>query len=174
MNLAKVVSLCRNNDPLGQKLLYERFINPMARLCTRYMKEEEDVADVLVEGFVKVFNGLKKFEYKNDQSLEAWIKKIMINQSLATLRKKRGKMLALDEVDIQGHDHEPEIAANEIIELIKMLPKGYRIIFNLSVIDGYSHKEIAQMLKISESTSRSQLAHARSKMKNILRKNGWK
>ena len=65
MNLAKVVNLCRNNDPLGQKLLYERFINPMARLCTRYMEEEEDVADVLVEGFVKVFNGLKKFEYKN-------------------------------------------------------------------------------------------------------------
>jgi len=146
----------------------------MARLCTRYIKVEEEVADVLIEGFMKVFDGLKRFEYKNDQSLEAWIKKIMINHSLGTLRKKRGKMLALDEVDIQGHDHEPELAANEIIELIKLLPQGYRIIFNLAVIDGYSHKEIAQMLEISESTSRSQLVHARNKLKNILRKNGWK
>lgn len=174
MDLKKVVNLCRKNDPRGQKLLYERFINPMARLCTRYIKEEEEAADVLIEGFVKVFDGLKRFEYKNDQSLEAWIKKIMINQSLGALRKKRGEMLKLDEVDIQGYHHEPEIAANEIIELINMLPKGYRIIFNLAVIDGYRHKEIAQMLEISESTSRSQLVHARNKLKNILRKNGWK
>ncbi|MEO1053085.1 MAG: sigma-70 family RNA polymerase sigma factor [Bacteroidota bacterium] len=174
MDLEKVIDLCLKNDPEGQKLLYEKFINPMARLCTRYIEDDEEVADVLIEGFMKVFDSLKKFEYRSDQALEAWIKKIMINQCLGALRKKRKILKVRDEMNVQEvHDQESEIAAEEIIDLIRLLPNGYRAIFNLAVIDGYSHKEIAEILGISESTSRSQLTRARNLLKNILRKNGW-
>ncbi|MEM0939166.1 MAG: sigma-70 family RNA polymerase sigma factor [Bacteroidota bacterium] len=174
MDLEKVIDLCRKNDPQGQKLLYERFINPMARLSTRYIEDDEEAADALIEGFMKVFDSLKKFEYRNDKFLEAWIKKIIINQCLGILRKKRKIIKARDEmITREVHDQESEIAAYEIIDLIRLLPKGYRVIFNLAVIDGYSHKEIAEILGISESTSRSQLTRARHLLKNILRKNGW-
>ena len=174
MDLEKLINLCRKNDPEGQKLLYEKFINPMARLCTRYIENNEEAADVLIEGFMKVFDNVKKFEYKNDQAFEAWIKKIIINQCLGALRNKRRIVKLREEMNVQEvHDQESEIAAYEIIELIRLLPKGYRVIFNLSVIDGYSHKEIAEILAISESTSRSQLTRARNLLKNILMKNGW-
>lgn len=174
MDLEKVINLCHKNDPQGQKLLYERFINPMARLCTRYIEDDAEAADALIEGFMHVFDSIKKFEYRSDQALEAWIKKIIINQCLGALRKKRKMVMAQDEMTIQEtHDQESGLAAEEIIDLIRLLPKGYRVIFNLAAIDGYSHKEIAKVLGISESTSRSQLTRARNLLKDILRKNGW-
>ncbi len=141
--------------------------------CYRYLKNKEDAEDVLVEGFLKVFQNLGKFEYQNEQLFEAWIRKIMINESLMMIRKK----------NIVYHDHtEAEEAetvqgdfsglyAKDIYTMIAALPDGLRTIFNLYAIEGYSHQEIASLLEIKESTSRSQLMKARRALKDQLIKN---
>jgi RNA polymerase sigma factor (sigma-70 family) len=148
----------------------------MARLCLRYVKDKDDVQDILAEGFIKVFKHLQKFEYKGEHGLEAWIRKIMVNECLMSLRKKRGH------VSLEFSESDTELVqpggigseATEIIGLIRTLPEGYRTIFNLFVIDGYSHQEIADLLGISASASRSQLTHARNKLKQLLTTHGWK
>jgi len=169
----ELIRLCLLGDADGQKLLYDRFVTPMARLCLRYVKDEAEAEDVLIEGFMKVYTMLKKFEYRGDQSLEAWIKTIMINQCLMSLRKKRLTITR----DV--HDHEPEgdqnnysdLSAGEIVELIQTLPEGFRTIFNLFVIDGYSHKEIAETMGISEGTSKSQLSKGKKLLQKMLLQN---
>jgi RNA polymerase sigma-70 factor (ECF subfamily) len=148
----------------------------MARLCIRYLKDHEIAQDAMMEAFMKVFDRLKGFEYQGDHSLEMWIRKIMINECLMKLRKDRTRFF----VDVAGEPVEAtgitadHFSAEDILMLINSLPEGYRMVFNLSAIDGYSHKEIAGMLDISESTSRSQLTHARSKLKELLCKHGWR
>lgn len=171
----ELLRLCLLDDQEGQRLLYEQFITPMAQLCLRYIKDEDDVQDVLTEGFIKVFGNIKKFELKGEYSLEAWIRKIMVNECLMNLRKRRS-ILRIDDLaettEPVADDH--ELPASEILKLVQSLPDGYRTIFNLFVIDGYSHKEISLMIGISESASRSQLTHARNKLKELLTIHGWR
>jgi RNA polymerase sigma factor (sigma-70 family) len=119
---------------------------------------------------------LKRFEYRDEHSLEAWIKKIMINQCLMSLRRKK-MVITMDYTDTElqiSRTENTELSAEEIVGLIQTLPEGYRTIFNLYVVDGYSHKEIAESLGISESASRSQLTHARNRLQQLLRTHGWK
>jgi RNA polymerase sigma factor (sigma-70 family) len=171
----ELIRLCLLESQDGQKLLYEKYVAAMARLCLRYIRDEDEVQDILVEGFMKVFNSLKKLEYRDEYSLEAWIRKIMVNECLMRLRKKK-KILFIDYSDVKTEPVQPGIdglEAAEIIDLIQTLPEGYRTIFNLYVIDGYSHKEISELLGISESASRSQLTHARNKLKKLLKLQGW-
>jgi RNA polymerase sigma factor (sigma-70 family) len=148
----------------------------MARLCLRYLKDSDEVQDVLMEGFMKVFENVKKFEYMDENSLEVWIRKIMINECLMRLRKKRTLHVSDDTNDKEMPDtfgNETDFSAAEILSLIQTLPEGYRAVFNLFVVDGYSHKEISGLLGITESASRSQLTHARNKLKELLRTHGW-
>lgn len=173
MEVKALIAACLQRNRIGEKLLYDRYVTPMARLCQRYLRNEGDIQDVLIEGFVKVFNNLKTFEYRGEQSLEIWIRQIMINECLMRLRKNK-KQFFIDEEQhalAQPCYNSPE--AKEIIMLIHQLPAGYRTILNLYVIDGYSHKEIACLLGITESASRSQLTHARFKLKELLNKHGW-
>jgi len=171
----ELIRLCLLEDQEGQKLLYEQYVTPMARLCVRYIKDKDEIRDVLTEGFMKVFQQLGKFEYRGGHSLEVWIRKIMVNECLMRLRKKRAHLF----IEPSMANIEPaqsgvaDADAMEILDLIQTLPEGYRTIFNLYVIDGYSHKEIAVLLGISESASRSQLTHARNRLKLILTKCGW-
>jgi len=173
LEVKELIAACLRHDRMGEKLLYDRYIVMMARLCQRYLQHEIEVQDVLIEGFVKVFDKLKTFEYRGEQSLEIWIRKIMINECLMRLRKSK-PFAFIDE-----EKHQPVQLANndletrEIIMLIHHLPPGYRTILNLYVIDGYSHKEIAHFLGITESASRSQLTHARNKLKELLKIHGW-
>jgi RNA polymerase sigma factor (sigma-70 family) len=176
LNDQELIRLCLLGDQEGQKLLYNRFATPMARLCLRYVKDEGEAADVLIEGFMKVYTMLKKFEYRDENSLAGWVKQIMINQCLMSLRKKR-MTIAIDQASLEPeavHSDQTDLSAEEIVGLIQTLPAGYRTIFNLFAIDGYSHKEIADVLGISESASRSQLTHARNKLKQLLRAHGWR
>lgn len=153
-------------------MLYDSYITPMAGLCQRYLDGREDIEDVLSEGFVKVFKHLNKFEYRGEASLEVWIRKIMINQCLMHIRKKKSFLtIAANNEPIQEEHNRVE--AGEIIHFIYQLPQGYRTILNLYIIDGYSHKEIAQLLGITESASRSQLTHARERLKKLLNEHGW-
>jgi RNA polymerase sigma factor (sigma-70 family) len=169
----ELIAACLRNDRVGEKLLYERYVAVMARLCQRYIRNQADVQDILIEGFVKVFEKLKTFEYRGEQSLEIWIRRIMINECLMRLRKSERHLFTTDEKNEPVQAAQNDSEAKEIIMLMRHLPTGYRTILNLYVIDGYSHKEIAALLEITESASRSQLTHARNKLKEILKKHGW-
>ena len=173
MVVKELIAACLRNDRVGEKLLYERYVAVMARLCQRYIKNQTEVQDVLIDGFVKVFEKLKTFEYRGEQSLDIWIRRIMINECLMRLRKSEKHLFIANEKHEPEQPADNESEAKEIIMLIHLLPPGYRTILNLYVIDGYSHKEIAALLGITESASRSQLMHARNKLKEILKKHGW-
>ena len=174
MDLLELIRRCLSDSPDAQKLLFEKFVTPMARLCIRYLKDHDVAQDVLMEGFMKVFDRLKHFEYRGEHSLGMWIRKIMVNECLMMLRKDRTRFIYVTEQHIEVNEIvEDHIATDDILALIDHLPDGYRMVFNLYAIDGYSHKEIAGLLDISESASRSQLTHARSKLKELLRKHGW-
>lgn len=170
-----LLTKCQRGDRHGQRLLYEEFAPDMVHLCLRYVKDEQDAHHVLNEGFLKVFKNLKSFEYREEGLLRAWIKKIMVNEALMFLRKKR----QLSFVDIEQVNIHPSVQlecltdARDILEMIGNLPIGYRTVFNLFVIEGYDHKEISVLLNISESTSRSQLTHARNRLKLVLSKTGF-
>ena len=147
----------------------------MGRLCLRYLKNEEEAKEILTEGFLKVFKNVKNFECRGPESLEVWVRKVMINECLMHLRKKRRLIF----MNIDGEDAadsisvEDDISAQEIFSTITNLPDGYRTVFNLFVVEGYSHKEIAEILGVTESTSRSQLSHARTKLQELLKNKGW-
>ena len=148
----------------------------MVRLCLRYLKDDEETKDVISMGFVKIFKEIKKFKHQGDGSLSAWIKKIMINESLMQLRKR--KHLIMCDVHENGmgmelnYSIDETLSAEEIFQTIQKIPDGYRTIFNL-FIDGFSHREIGEILGITESTSRSQLSHAKRKLGELLKCHGY-
>ncbi len=176
MTEEELIRLCISQDRKGQRLLYQKFVSPMGRLCIRYLKNEEEAKDTVTEGFLKVFASIQSFESRHQGSLEAWMRKIMVNECLMKLRKNRGLIfLNIEEAEfIEISSIEENISAEEIFRMVAALPDGYRTVFNLFVLEGYSHKEISEMTGMSESASRSQLTHARSKIKELLLKKGWK
>ncbi|HEY3406422.1 MAG TPA: RNA polymerase sigma factor [Ohtaekwangia sp.] len=175
LEVQELIRQCLSGDPDAQKLLFEKFATPMARLCIRYLKDQDTAQDVMMEAFMNVFDKLRQFEYQGDHSLAMWIRKIMVNACLMRLRKDRTRFY----MDIRDQHHEiavtaaDHVSADDILTLVNTLPAGYRTVFNLYAIDGYSHKEIAGLLHITESASRSQLTHARTKLQGMLRKHGW-
>jgi RNA polymerase sigma factor (sigma-70 family) len=175
LDLSELIKQCLRNNPDAQRMLFEKFATPMIRLCLRYLKDQDTAQDAMMNGFMKVFEKLKRFQPQHDHSLEMWIRKIMINECLMMLRKDRSSLfMDVSDVALSLEEIAPENqSAEEIMQLVNTLPNGYRTVFNLHVVDGYSHKEIADMLDISESASRSQLTHARTKLKELLIKHGW-
>ncbi len=171
----RLTMLCQQGDSKAQRLLYERYSDQMFRVCFRYVKKEFETEDVLAVGFVKVFKNIERFEYRDKGSLGSWIKRIMINESLMHLRKKNPLNQALDasEVQIQCNlQTDQDLLAQDIYRMVRQLPTGYRTVFNMYVIDGYTHKEIANYLKVSENTSKSQLSKARGHLRKMLKKHG--
>ena len=152
------------------------FANRMFRLAFRYIKSQVDAEDVVITSFTKVFKGIQTFKFQEEGSLEGWIRKIVVNESLMWLRRRHNFNLteSLDE----GMP-EPDLAqfsqleANDIYKMIAELPTGYRTVFNLNVVEGYSHQEIAAMLSVAESTSRTQLFKAKALLKKMLTKEGF-
>jgi RNA polymerase sigma-70 factor (ECF subfamily) len=148
----------------------------MFRLCRRYIKVQEDAEDVVIRALSKVFEGISKFRSEGEGSLEGWIRKIVVNESLMWLRRRHNFNMTesiedtLPQIDLGALS---ELDATEIYELITQLPTGYRTVFNLFVIEGYSHEEIATLLNISEGTSRSQLFKAKSLLKKALTREGF-
>ncbi len=171
MNGDKLTQLCQNDDPKAQQVLYDRFAVKMFRTCYRYLKNEEDAEDVMISGFVKVFRNIGNFENRHHYSLEAWIKRIMINESLMQLRKNKQFTWVNDFPEIKDTDTilpDSNLQAEDLYALVRKLPPGYRTVFNLYVIEGYSHKEIADQLSISENTSKSQLSKAKAMLRRKL------
>lgn len=164
MDINQLVRDCLKGKPEAQKRLYELYAETMLGVCYRYTKSIEDAEDVLQDGFVKVF--LNLHQYKSEGELGAWIRRVMVNTALNFLKKNRkyqDEMYFPDEYLHPVADDNPAITlqAKELAHLIRQLPTGYQTIFNLHVIEGYSHVEIAQMLGITDGTSRSQYARAR-------------
>lgn len=168
----KTIAKCLKGNKRAQKALFKAYAQKMFVHCYRYLKSKEDAEEIVSDGFVKIFQNLNSLVYTDLKSLEAWIKRIMINECLMFLRKR--KISFLDEskaMNVEsGIKSDSELDAKEIYGLILTLPTGYRTIFNLFAIEGYTHKEISEMLKISESTSRSQLTKARKMLKEKVNK----
>ena len=171
MTEKELVEKCLSNDSKAQKLLYERYSGQMFGICRRYLPNEMEAEDIMIKGFYKAFTKMKQFKFEGD--LGAWLRRIMVNEALMELRKKRNFNISLENTNIQvgsAPKIEHELASAEILSLLDLLPVGYRTVFNLFAIEGYSHEEIAKKLKISVNTSKSQLLKARKRLKEYLKK----
>lgn len=167
---AVLIAGCLAEKRSAQKELYEKHYGRMMGICLRYSNNNEDAKDIINEGFVKVFRYLHR--YKVGTSLEGWIRRIMINTSIDFYRKAmrhRTEDIEYAQSTIaEGEDVISNFSAKEILSIIQKLPPSYRTVFNLYAIEGYSHREVAEKLGISESTSRSNLVKARTKLKALL------
>ncbi len=154
--------------------LYCRYIRYLSAVCSRYISSDEDVKDVLQNVFIKIFDSVDKFEYSGEGSVKGWITKILINESLKYLKKKDGlNFVELRENELDVPDEEPDthaIPPEIIYSMIRGLPEGYRVVFNLFVIEGKSHKEIAALLGIKENSSASQLHRAKAILAEKIKK----
>lgn len=162
----KMVRGCAKGKSSAQEQLYSMYYRKMYGVCMRYAKDREVAEDLLQEGFIKVFKNISR--YKGTGSLEGWIRRIMVNTALEHHRRM-ARFLPLVDLDQAldadaGHDLVSEMSKDEILALIQELPNGYRTIFNLYAIEGYTHREIATKLDISEGTSKSQFARARRQL----------
>ena len=164
------IQACISKERWAQRELYESFYGKMLGVCMRYANNEDDARDIVHEGFIKVFRNIHK--YKPGTSLGAWIRRIMINTSIDFYRKSiRRRTEDLDHAQHKtSHEIDPisQCSAKEIMESVQKLSPAYRAVFNLYAIEGFAHKEIAKQLGISESTSRSNLVKARTKLKLML------
>lgn len=166
---------CIKNNASAQEELYHRFSPRMLGVCYRFAKNREDAEDMLQEGFIKVFTQLH--QYRNEGALEGWIRRIVVHTCINVLKKNKKFADSVDIMHANGirikEDMIPSIMqAKQVVECIRLLPLGYRTVLNLYAIEGFSHKEIGDLLEIGESTSRSQYTRAKAMLEDILtRKN---
>lgn len=171
MTDAALINGCKENHPLAQRELYNRYSPKMLAICYRYGNSREDAEDMLQEGFIKVFTQVHTF--KNQGSFEGWVRRIVIHTCINILKKNKKfnesvEITAANELVIKEPSIPNIMQAKQVVESIKLLPIGYRTVLNLYAIEGFSHKEIAQMLDIEESTSRSQYTRAKTLLETIL------
>lgn len=165
MEIKEVIKHCKSGNQIAQGVLFNLHYQQMYNLSMRILSNHHDVEDALIISFTKVFNSIQQFEYRGDNSLKKWIKTIVINESIRYLNTKNkiryNESLLEYETNTDYAADISEIDIDQVYSIIKALPVGYRMVFNLFAIEGYSHKEIAELLNISESTSKSQLRKAR-------------
>jgi len=163
---------CLQNDRRMQEELYKRFSPRMFAVCLRYAGNTEEAEDILQEGFIKIFKKLDSF--RSEGSFEGWIRRIFVNTAIEHFRRKRylHPVSEKEENILEGKDISvlDKMAAKDILALIKELSPGYRTVFNMYVVEGYTHKEIADMLGISEGTSKSQLSRAKVILQSLVKK----
>ncbi len=167
----ELIAACIKQDRTAQQLLYDRYSSKMFGICKRYVKHREDAEDILIEGFFKVLTHIDRF--KGLGSFEGWIRRIIVNESLMFLRKRHNfkHAVEIEKIPEAGTSVsvEDELAAQDILRLLDELPTGYRTVFNLYVLEGFKHREIAEMLGISINTSKSQLILAKKRLQGMLR-----
>lgn len=171
----ELIKGCVRREANAQKLLYDMYSSKMYGICYRYVKNPMEAEDVLVTSFMKIFDKIGQF--KQEGSFEGWIRRVVVNEALTCLRRNRSMYL---ETELEKADYEPSynslsdhLEAEDLLNMVNELPAGYRIVFNMYAIDGYSHKEIAESLGISENTSKSQLSRARTYLQKVLREQEW-
>jgi len=162
---------CIENHATAQRELYNKYSPKMLSVCYRFAHNREDAEDMLQEGFIKVFTQIHSFE--NRGAFEGWIRRIIVHTCINILKKNKKFNESVDIIHATGLQVREEtvpsvIQAKQVVECIRMLPLGYRTVLNLYAIEGYSHREIAEMLTIEESTSRSQYTRAKAMLEDIL------
>lgn len=171
-NERDIIQGCIEGKRSSQKQLYDHFASKMLGVCMRYAKDRAEAEDMLQEGFIKVFHNIARF--KNEGSFEGWVRRIMVFTAINMFKHRVRKFQ--EDLDKEGYegfyeDHIIDrIAAREIVALIQQMPEGYRMIFNLYAVEGYTHREIGEMLGIAEGTSKSQYSRARQYMQQVLTK----
>lgn len=168
-----LVNECVKGNARAQRMLFDKFAGKMMTVCLRYAKNTDQAEDVLQDGFVKVF--MKLSDFKKEGSLEGWIRRIMVNTALDQIRKEvkfKGD-LDIEDVGYKLENNafiEEEMMAEDLMKLVRAMPDGYRIVFNMFAIEGYSHAEIASTLGVTENTSKSQYSRARAYLRERLEK----
>jgi RNA polymerase sigma-70 factor (ECF subfamily) len=165
LGLDNLIKQCANNDRKAQKEIYQLFAGKLFSICLKYSKNKQEAQDNFQDGFIVIFDKIGQFNFKG--SFEGWLKRVMVNTVLLKYRKKNVLNIVTedipDEVIVDVDDD--EISLDFLLNLINELPDRYRLVFNLYALDGYSHKEISEMLLIAEGTSKSNLARARAILK---------
>ncbi len=169
-----LITACIRKERWAQKVLYEEHYPKMMGVCLRYAGSQDEALDILHEGFIKVFKNLHRYE--PGTSLNSWIRRIMVNTAIdyyrKMVRRRTEDIETAYDLSTTDADALSQITEKEILQVIQELSPAYRAVFNLYIVEGYSHKEIADLLKITESTSRSNLVKARLKLQEaLLRKN---
>lgn len=168
-----LIALCLEKNSGAQQELYHKYSPRMFGVCLRFARCREEAEDILQEGFIKVFNHLKTF--RNEGKLEAWIRRIMVNTAINFYKRKFPSFPDIDFDRLQHQQQTSEeviarLSHEELLATVQRLPKGYRMVFNLYVIEGYTHREIGEMLRISVNTSKSQLSRAKDLLKTKIAK----
>lgn len=169
-----LIQACIRQERKAQKMLYEQYAPLVMGICRRYLKSEEDAEDTLVETMYKVL--AKLAEFKSEGSFEGWIRRIAVNECLMSLRKNQRMSFSEDLQDFDmptAATVTEQLNMEEILHALDSLPAGYRTVFNLYAVEGYKHREIADMMGISINTSKSQFALAKERMQAILQKRGF-
>ncbi len=159
---ADLIKGCIEGDRRMQKQLYDQFSPKMYAVCLRYMGNADDAQDILQEGFIKIYKNLERF--RGDGSFEGWIRRIFVNTAIEQIRKKKLNVSLSEReetIEFKTVSAIENINEKDLLNIVRELSPGYRSVFNLYVVEGYSHKEISDLLGISEGTSKSQLARAR-------------
>lgn len=165
MEIKEIIKHCQSGNQIAQGVLFNTHYQQMYNLSMRILSNHHDVEDVLIIAFTKVFKNIRKFEYRGDHSVKKWIKTIVINESIRFVNV-RNKISFDDELiennmNLSDDTDWIDVDIEQVYSIIKTLPDGYRMVFNLFAIEGYSHKEISDLLNITENTSKSQLRKAR-------------
>lgn len=163
-NLKEIINRCSRGDREAQSLLYRRFAGKMFSVCKRYSKNDAEAEDNLQDGFIKIFSRIKQYSFSG--SFEGWMRRVIVNSIFEKYRKKKNvhavEDISVHEKEELRNDIVGKMSADDLMRLIQELPPRYRMAFNLYAIEGYSHKEIAQAMGISEGTSKSNLSRARA------------
>jgi RNA polymerase sigma factor (sigma-70 family) len=171
--LDEIIEGCIAQKRVAQKLLYERYYGKMMAVCQRYANDKQDASLILNNGFLKIFTHLEAFKKSNNPNFNGWAHRIMVNSAIDFYRssiKNSTKEISAHLTISNNEDSFSQLAAEEIIVLIQQLSPAYRAVFNLYVMEGYNHSEIAQLLGIAEGTSKSNLSKARVQLQSMLEK----
>lgn len=174
MQETELIRRCQQGETIARKKLYELYGESMLSLCFRYTADRDKAHDLLHDGFLKIFFSISSFQYKGEGSLKAWMSKVFVNLSLEYLRKKDflTRSISLEEATELTDEPEPDaspLSADQLMGFIAELPAGYRTVFNLYVLEEWSHKKIAKELNIKEKSSASQLKRARQLLATRIR-----
>ena len=171
MSDKEIITGCLRNDRQSQKQLFDKYSRVMKSLCLRYVGDNQEAEDLLQDGFILMFEKLDS--YKFEGSFEGWLRRIMTNLCLKHLIEKKkvriDKIEDIGDIKVDNSEVESRLTREELLDSVMKLPLGYRMVFNMYVIEGYSHKEIGKLLKIEESSSRSQLAKAKIFLRKTLK-----
>ncbi len=166
----ELIEQCKNNSSKAQHLLFEKYAPKMMGVCMRYAGDKDTAEDLMINSFMKVFEKLDQF--KKEGSFEGWIRRIMVNDCLSYIRKNKGMYLEVEleeaEYQLDYNNLSDHLETEDLINLVNELPSGYKMVFNLYAIEGFTHQEIAEKLKITIGTSKSQLNRARKHLQSKL------